>query len=75
MLQDNNQIRYKLNRIFQGITLLMIVLLVNSCAVYKSKKCGCPTFGNNHKHAHIETRKSEWLMASATNIYANQDNK
>lgn len=58
-----------------GIVLTMIVLSMSSCAVYKSKKCGCPTFGTNHKHAQMQQTKSVRLVAATANIHSNQDNR
>ena len=38
---------------FTFFLVLITSVMLTSCAVQKSKKCGCPSFGDNHKHAQI----------------------
>lgn len=42
---------------FAIFLMLVSTMLLTSCASLKSKKCGCPTFGTNKKHAQIYQAK------------------
>lgn len=75
MSQNKHLIPNIPNRFFKTVCLILTIVMLQACAASKAKKCGCPTFGDNHKHAYKATSKTDGLSVVATNVNSYQNNK